>query len=311
MVIKSYKVITMPPIRKLTDDDVRFIRASYRSQSDLGELFGISQVAIWKVLHRETYRNVPDGAPGTPNNQYVIGDALDLLRALPDAYCPTIFTSPPYNKGQSHAATKGHNSNWPSSALLQEGYAVQSDDMPPSLYIRWQRELLTEMVRVAGPTGVVLYNHKFGQRDLQLDTRHAIVDGFAVRQIIIWDRGSSLNQGGAMMTQLPDTYEVIFVIPGAKWAVPNESKDLARRWGAVWRIPPEYGNNHPAPFPAELAYRAIALGTWRVLDPFAGSGTTALAAIQTGREWLAFDNSPEYRDMFAERQAELGRQARF
>ena len=137
--------------KKLEAGDVRFIRTCDRSLRQLADDYGVSLGVIQRVRNRLTYRDVPEGAPGTPNNQYVIGDTLDLLRALPDAYCPTIFTSPPYNKGQSHSATKGRNSNWRASELLQNGFAEGGDDMPPEVYIQWQRELLAEMVRVAGP----------------------------------------------------------------------------------------------------------------------------------------------------------------
>ena len=59
---------------------------------------------------------------------------------------------------------------------------------------------------------------------------------------------------------------------------------------------------HPAPFPIELPIRALqATGAICVLDPFVGSGTTALAAIKMGRNYIGIDNSPEYVAMAEER----------
>src|SRR5918992_4852632 len=67
----------------------------------------------------------------------------------------------------------------------------------------------------------------------------------------------------------------------------------------VWDIPPESATRvgHPAPFPVELPERLIELYTYRadvVLDPFLGSGSTAVAAARTGRHYLGFDTDPEY-----------------
>lgn len=67
----------------------------------------------------------------------------------------------------------------------------------------------------------------------------------------------------------------------------------------VWGMPPESARrvNHPAPFPVELPQRLIDLYTYKddvVLDPFMGSGTTAVAALRTGRHYLGYDTDPEY-----------------
>jgi site-specific DNA-methyltransferase (adenine-specific) len=67
----------------------------------------------------------------------------------------------------------------------------------------------------------------------------------------------------------------------------------------VWNLAPESAKrvNHPAPFPVELPQRLIGLYTYRddlVVDPFMGSGTTAIAAIRTDRRCLGYDVDPEY-----------------
>ena len=67
----------------------------------------------------------------------------------------------------------------------------------------------------------------------------------------------------------------------------------------VWELPPERATqvNHPAPFPIALPERLINLYTYRgdlVLDPFMGSGTTAVAALRTGRHFVGYDTDPEY-----------------
>jgi site-specific DNA-methyltransferase (adenine-specific) len=67
----------------------------------------------------------------------------------------------------------------------------------------------------------------------------------------------------------------------------------------VWEIRPERARrvNHPAPFPVELPERFIRLYTYVgdvVLDPFLGSGSTAVAAVGTGRHYVGYDLDPEY-----------------
>jgi site-specific DNA-methyltransferase (adenine-specific) len=69
----------------------------------------------------------------------------------------------------------------------------------------------------------------------------------------------------------------------------------------VWELAPESATRvgHPAPFPVELPQRFIELYTWRddvVLDPFMGSGSTAVAAVRTGRHFLGYDTDPAYVD---------------
>jgi DNA modification methylase len=69
----------------------------------------------------------------------------------------------------------------------------------------------------------------------------------------------------------------------------------------IWDIPPESATrvNHPAPFPVELPQRLIDLYTFEgdlVLDPFMGSGTTAIAAVKTGRSYVGYDTDPAYVD---------------
>jgi site-specific DNA-methyltransferase (adenine-specific) len=67
----------------------------------------------------------------------------------------------------------------------------------------------------------------------------------------------------------------------------------------LWEIPPERATrvDHPAPFPVQLPLRLIDLYTYAddvVLDPFMGSGSTAVAAVRTGRHFIGFDTDADY-----------------
>jgi DNA modification methylase len=70
----------------------------------------------------------------------------------------------------------------------------------------------------------------------------------------------------------------------------------------VWRIPQEANNPHPAPFPVELAQRCIESTTGRIiLDPFIGSGSTAIAAEACRRDWIGIEASKDYCKLANER----------
>ena len=76
-------------------------------------------------------------------------------------------------------------------------------------------------------------------------------------------------------------------------------KDFLASTKSVWDMPAESAKKvgHPAPFPLELPQRLIDLYTFRddiVLDPFVGSGTTAVAAFQSGRKYVGYETSSEY-----------------
>ena len=78
----------------------------------------------------------------------------------------------------------------------------------------------------------------------------------------------------------------------------------------VWEIGSESATKvgHPAPFPVELPRRLIELYTYEqdlVLDPFLGSGTTAVAAVETGRHYVGFDTEESYVELARARLAAM------
>lgn len=75
---------------------------------------------------------------------------------------------------------------------------------------------------------------------------------------------------------------------------------------SIWQFSAERASRvgHPAPFPVELPYRLIQLYTFEgevVLDPFAGSGTTCIAALKTNRKYVAYDIDEKYCDLAKQR----------
>ena len=136
--------------------------------------------------------------------------------------------------------------------------------------------------------GAIFYNHKWRVQDGILQDRSDIVSGFPVRQIIIWKRKGGFNFNAGYF--LP-TYEVIYLIAKPEFRLVPK----ANAQGDVWEIPQARDNEHPATFPVELAQRCISSTIGGVvLDPFMGSGTTAIASEVLNREWIGVELSRDY-----------------
>jgi len=216
-------------------------------------------------------------------------DCIKLMNQLPEKSVSVIVTSPPYNLKNStgNGMKDGRGGKWSNAALIN-GYANHSDDMPYPLYVEWQRLCLQAMMRVLKDDGAIFYNHKWRVQDGLIQDRSDIVKDFPVRQIIIWKRKGGINFNAGYF--LP-TYEVIYLIAKPDFKLAPK----ANAQGDVWDIPQARDNEHPAPFPIELAQRCIAATLGGVvLDPFMGSGTTALAAEILNREWIGAELSADY-----------------
>ncbi len=229
-------------------------------------------------------------------NKVHCGDCIELMGKMPAGSIDLIVTSPPYNLKNStgNGMTNGSGGKWP-HAKLMKGYESHSDDMPHEEYVKWQRDCLTAMMRVIREDGAIFYNHKRRVQGGLLQDRTDITQDFPVRQIIIWKRAGGINFNAGYF--LP-TYEVIYLIckPGFRLA------PKANAQGDVWSIPQEDDNPHPAPFPVELAQRCIQSTTAQIiLDPFMGSGTTAIAAEMCRRDWIGLEVSKDYCQMARER----------
>ncbi len=236
-------------------------------------------------------------------NQIHQGDCLTLLAELPDSSVNLVVTSPPYNllNSSGNGMKNGNGGKWSRAALMQ-GYVDHGDAMPHSDYVDWQRRCLNEMLRVLTPDGAIFYNHKWRVQKGLLQDRADIIDGFPVRQIIIWQRSGGFNHNPGYF--LP-TYEVIYLIAKPEFRLAPKAGGV----GDVWKIRQDRGNPHPASFPVELARRAIAATTAEiVLDPFIGSGTTAVAALMEGRQYVGIDLSEEYCQFARQRVSDVARE---
>ena len=138
------------------------------------------------------------------------GDCLTLMGRMPAASIGLIVTSPPYNLRNStgNGLKDGRGGKWPRAGLIH-GYQGHADDLPADVYIQWQRHCLAAMMRLLRHDGAIFYNHKWRVQAGLIQDRSVIVEGFPVRQIIIWKRDGGINFNPGYF--LP-TYEVIYLI---------------------------------------------------------------------------------------------------
>lgn len=229
-------------------------------------------------------------------NKIICGDVIDVIKKIPDNSIDLVVTSPPYNlKNSSGNGMKdGRGGKWENAALVN-GYSNHDDCMPHDEYAEWQKNCLKEMMRTLKDDGAIFYNHKWRVQKGLLQDRHDIVSDFPVRQIIIWKRKGGINFNKGYF--LP-TYEVIYLITKKNFRLAEK----ANAFGDVWEFTQEMNNPHPAPFPIDLIDRIISSTQADiVLDPFMGSGTTAIAAIKNKRKFIGIEISPTYVSMAEDR----------
>ena len=124
---------------------------------------------------------------------------LDAHGKMPAASIGLIVTSPPYNLRNStgNGLKDGRGGKWPRAGLIH-GYQGHADDLPADAYIQWQRHCLAAMMRLLRHDGAIFYNHKWRVQAGCSKTRSEIVEGFPVRQIIIWKRDGGINSTPAI-----------------------------------------------------------------------------------------------------------------
>jgi site-specific DNA-methyltransferase (adenine-specific) len=144
--------------------------------------------------------------------------------------------------------------------------------------------------------------------------------GFLMRGEIIWNKAASASSSTAWGTWLSatnpvlrDIHEYILVFSKGSFSRQRKSRestilkdDFLELTKSVWTFPAVSARRigHPAPFPEELPRRLIELYTFKgdvVLDPFCGSGTTCLAARNSGRHYVGYEIEPEYVKLAEER----------
>jgi len=218
----------------------------------------------------------------------------EKMEELPDNCVHLIVTSPPYNVGKEY-----------------------DKDFTLEEYLEFLKRVWKEVYRVLVPGGRACINvanlgrkpyiplHAFIIRDM-LDI------GFLMRGEVIWNKASSASPStawgswcSAANPTLRDVHEYILIFSKGTFQRIKKGRSTISRdeflefTKSVWTFPAVSAKEigHPAPFPVELPYRCIQLYTYEgevVLDPFMGSGQTAIAAIKTGRYYVGYEIEQKY-----------------
>ena len=215
-------------------------------------------------------------------------DCLDGMAKIEDGIIDCCVTSPPYNKGG-----EGKNGG---KLVTSIKYSDYSDDMDEAEYQDFQVKVLNQIARVLKKDGSLFYNHKnryLGGRFIS-PLEWIMKSDLQVRQEIVWDR---IIAGNIRGWRYWNTDERIYWLQRKDATQKELSPDFAR-FGSVWRIMPEMKKNgHPCPFPQKLPDICISSVCKEgdiVLDPFMGSGTVAISAINNKCNFIGFELSAEY-----------------
>jgi site-specific DNA-methyltransferase (adenine-specific) len=232
-----------------------------------------------------------------------------------------VVTSPPYNVGLTYDSCSDSLA-WP------EYWAMATDaaELMARTLTNGGRAWVNTAVSVpemSGDRGP--HSGSTGKARVMLAMRWATAleaAGLELVDQVAWcsPRGAGTAWGSWESPAAPNLrgdWESILVASSGPWERPMPRttqpwRDTMGGWPAlcstVWNLRPEHRNGgHPAPFPVELARRAIRLSTWPgevVFDPFAGSGTTLLAARQLGRRAIGVEASERYCELAVARLAQ-------
>jgi len=236
---------------------------------------------------------------------HIFCKSSEKMDDLPDASVHLMVTSPPYNVGKDY-----------------------DDDFSLDEYLAFLRRVWAEVYRALVPGGRACVNVANLGRKPYIPLHSFIIEqwlalGALMRGEIIWNKAASSagstawgSWTSAANPTLRDVHEYILVFSKGRFRRPAKGRkstitreEFLELTKSVWTFPAESARKvgHPAPFPVELPRRLIQLYTFAgdvVLDPFVGSGQTAIAALQAGRHYVGYEISEEYAALATRRIAE-------
>lgn len=212
------------------------------------------------------------------NGQILLGDALALMRAMPDECIDLVCTDPPY-RTISGGKKGAEGFGWRTSVVSEnDGKLFAHNEIEPSDY-------LPECYRLLKPgTHIYVMSNLINLR-ATADAMEAA--GFHIHNLLRWDK----NTKNANRWYMKDCEWTLF---GAKRPVKKINSPGSTQG---FRAANPRNKRHPTEKPVELMEHYILNSTQAgdvVLDPFGGSGSTAVAAQRAGRRWMCFESDPAH-----------------
>jgi site-specific DNA-methyltransferase (adenine-specific) len=224
----------------------------------------------------------------------IITKSSDNMNELIDNCISLTVTSPPYNIGKD-----------------------SDEDLSDDEYWKMITKVFEEVYRVTESGGRLVVNvANLGRKPYIPFSKYFIEIileiGFLMRGEIIWQKSKGANANFAWGSWLSPSNPVIrdiheYCLVFSKDSMKNSTKgeptiekeEFMESTLSIWNISPARARKigHPAPFPVELAKRFINLYSFKndlILDPFIGSGSTAIAAKLLDRDYIGYELNPEY-----------------
>jgi site-specific DNA-methyltransferase (adenine-specific) len=243
-------------------------------------------------------------------NKILLGDCLELFKNIPDESVDMTFADPPFN--------------------LKKKYSSYKDSLELQTYLDWCGQWIGEMVRVTKPTGSIFLHNipKWLTYYATFLNKTAYFKHWIAWEAPTAPMGKSLQ---------PSHYGILFYtksMKGAKIYELRQPHKRDRKQGYLWK---DYGgkkdllhpfgpliadvwtdihrvrhaskrDSHPCQLPIHLLDRLILMVTDEndiVLDPFSGTGTTAISAKRLGRQYIGFELDKKYKEISEQKLAQV------
>jgi len=212
------------------------------------------------------------------------------MKKIPDQSIDLIITSPPYED------------------ISGAGYkALNKDILFFKLYSEFLDSIFNSYHRILKSTGQIFFNIKSKTHNKKLKTPHWIefIEGFqrfCLKSYIIWKYAGSFDSSNS---RLHLDYEIIYHLSKTDDIYLNDKYNDKDPLTSVWYIPHNIKNRrHPTQMPLKVVDRILNIASKKgdvILDNFAGSGTTCVAAKKRGLHYIGIELNPEYYEMMKER----------
>ena len=226
--------------------------------------------------------------------QLLQGDCLELMKDIPDGSVDMVLADPPYSSGglfvgdrKASTRTKYCDCNYLGAARFQ---SFSGDNMDQRSYTEFMRMVLAKCRQNAKPGGMCAVFVDW--RNLPAMTDALQIGGWIWRGIVVWNKGNSRNTPGRFRNDCE------FIVWGSNGDLPLNRKAGSTNLPNDYKILPVHTTkkHHQTEKPVELLEKLLAIcePSGVVLDPFMGSGSTGVAAVNTGRSFIGMELDPGY-----------------